>query len=163
MRLISTTRSQPSSSRSAQLRFGTFLSEHFGAAFAEQRQRREQAADEALAAWDTRERRDSAVVDTGAHAHGHATQDPASESGARPVPLPPEPQVLQPREPQAQSRQLPRRTEPTLRFARALAEPDETPGLPARELLRATARTWLVPVCVVALALFVALFWLALH
>jgi serine/threonine-protein kinase len=141
----------------SQLRFGTFLSEHFGAAFAEQRQKRERAADEALAAWSTRDTRPGRVsaADTGAHAI--AGEDPASESGARPVPLPPEPQVLQARE--LQSRPLPLRPEPTVRFARPPAEA----GVPAGELLRATARTWLVPVCVVALALFVALFWLALR
>jgi len=139
----------------SQLRFGTFLSEHFGAAFAEQRKQREHTAEAALAAWSLRER--------------DANEDSAAESGARPVPLPPEHALVLQRE---SPRALPWGSEPARASARVPLVPNELRAFPQglpdmRELeariLRATARRYLVPVCALALVLFVALFWVALR
>ena len=125
----------------SQLRFGTFLSEHFGAAFAEQRKQREHAADAALAAWGERVEQ----TDT-------APSSSANESGARPVPqapqwLPPEPLLRQPPR---------RRAEPTLRTLRG---PD-LPELDA-ELLQPNARRWLLPAGIVSVVVLLLL-WLLL-
>lgn len=123
----------------SQLRFGAFLSEHFGAAFAEQRKQRERAADAALAAWSSR------IVEDDTSS--------ASESGARPVPQAPNAQP----EP-ALARPAPvRRAEPTLRSVRSpeLADLDE-------RMLRSSAPRWLAPAAIVG-AIVLLLLWLLLR